>query len=288
MNEAPEPLERVRPDLPAELCAAVMRCLEKKRDARFADVGELAAVIAKFGSEDAPSAAKRIAKVLRRAASLPPPATAVDPAASGLAPTLMPTAASALTPPAPRRATVSSARTAEPASITGAVGQVGIAVAPPPRKTGLYVGIAGVAIAAVAIGVVVLGGHDSQTPPPIVQPAVQPAAQPPPQSAAPPPAAIAPPPAAAAPATDAKPPPAAIATPPTPAPVRPGFYIKPAKPAKSPDAAKPPDATPAKPPEAPAAPPPGTCRQKSDCAVDQACVAGECKKADLTRQLIDN
>src|SRR5215467_10413676 len=49
MREAPEPLRYSRPDVSPGLEAAVMRCLAKNPETRFADVGELAEALAPYG-----------------------------------------------------------------------------------------------------------------------------------------------------------------------------------------------------------------------------------------------
>lgn len=48
MTQAPRPINVLRPDLPAELAAAVMRCLEKSPDARFATAADLSAALRPF------------------------------------------------------------------------------------------------------------------------------------------------------------------------------------------------------------------------------------------------
>jgi serine/threonine-protein kinase len=68
-NESPTPLAELRPDLPLELCGAVMRCLRKSPTDRFADVGELAAALAPFAPTHSVSA-ERIARIV--GSSLPP------------------------------------------------------------------------------------------------------------------------------------------------------------------------------------------------------------------------
>jgi len=50
ISEEPRPLESLRQDLPPELRAIVLRCLEKKVDARFGSVADFAAALAPFGS----------------------------------------------------------------------------------------------------------------------------------------------------------------------------------------------------------------------------------------------
>jgi serine/threonine-protein kinase len=67
-NDAPTPLGEVRPDLPPELCAVVMRCLRKLPDDRFPDVSALAQALAPFAPTHSVSA-DRVARIV--AASLP-------------------------------------------------------------------------------------------------------------------------------------------------------------------------------------------------------------------------
>jgi serine/threonine-protein kinase len=62
-NEAPTPLGELRPELPAELVAAVMRCLEKKPEARFQDVRGLAEALAPFAPA-ASISAERVARIV--------------------------------------------------------------------------------------------------------------------------------------------------------------------------------------------------------------------------------
>jgi eukaryotic-like serine/threonine-protein kinase len=67
LQEAPPPPRQFRPELPEGLEAAILRCLEKDRNRRFANVGELAAALAPFGSRHAARSAERISKVLSTA-----------------------------------------------------------------------------------------------------------------------------------------------------------------------------------------------------------------------------
>ncbi len=63
---APSP-RQFRPDLPPGLEAAILRCLEKDRTRRFANVGELAAALAPFGTPNAWRSAEKVSKVLSAA-----------------------------------------------------------------------------------------------------------------------------------------------------------------------------------------------------------------------------
>ena len=59
VNEPPQSLAALRPDLPAELVAVVHQCLEKNPDLRPRSVGELAALLVPFGSPDGAVHAER-------------------------------------------------------------------------------------------------------------------------------------------------------------------------------------------------------------------------------------
>jgi serine/threonine-protein kinase len=67
LTTVPAPLRVLRPELPAAVEALVQRCLEKDRERRLPDVGELATSLAPFGSENAQLSARRIAGVLQGA-----------------------------------------------------------------------------------------------------------------------------------------------------------------------------------------------------------------------------
>ncbi|HEY2515204.1 MAG TPA: serine/threonine-protein kinase, partial [Polyangiaceae bacterium] len=77
MTDPPPPLTRLRRDVPPALEGVVLRCLEKDRRRRYADVGELAHALASFGSDAARASAARIARVLEGGpgGSVRPPAS---------------------------------------------------------------------------------------------------------------------------------------------------------------------------------------------------------------------
>jgi eukaryotic-like serine/threonine-protein kinase len=76
LKDAPEPLRTARPDVPAPLEAAILRCLEKNPAARFGNVAELTNALVDFAPKRARISAERSARILRGAgvktASLPP------------------------------------------------------------------------------------------------------------------------------------------------------------------------------------------------------------------------
>jgi hypothetical protein len=64
LQDPPRPLRALRQDVPEALEWVVLRCLQKNRDARFANVAELAAALAPFGPPGAQRSAERIGRVL--------------------------------------------------------------------------------------------------------------------------------------------------------------------------------------------------------------------------------
>jgi serine/threonine-protein kinase len=62
--EPPTPLRERKPDVPPELEAVILRCLEKDREKRVQSVAELARLIAPYGSERAPISVERIVRVI--------------------------------------------------------------------------------------------------------------------------------------------------------------------------------------------------------------------------------
>jgi hypothetical protein len=76
--DAPPPLSASRRDAPIELEAAILRCLEKDRERRFASVAALARALERFASNETKPLVRRIARVLGDDA---PPETQVAPMA---------------------------------------------------------------------------------------------------------------------------------------------------------------------------------------------------------------
>jgi serine/threonine-protein kinase len=62
--DAPPPVTQSRPDTPAELEDAILRCLEKDRDRRFGSVAELARALERFASPETRPLVRRIGRVL--------------------------------------------------------------------------------------------------------------------------------------------------------------------------------------------------------------------------------
>jgi eukaryotic-like serine/threonine-protein kinase len=64
VEEQPTRLTEMDPEIPELLDATIFRCLEKDRKKRPADVAELAAALAPFGTSDTPQRAERIARIV--------------------------------------------------------------------------------------------------------------------------------------------------------------------------------------------------------------------------------
>jgi serine/threonine-protein kinase len=63
----PEPPRALRPEIPEELEAAVLRCLAKNREERFTDTAEVAAALAPFAGENGAQIAQRCQRILEAA-----------------------------------------------------------------------------------------------------------------------------------------------------------------------------------------------------------------------------
>jgi serine/threonine-protein kinase len=83
VTEPPDPLRRVRPEVPQALEAAILCCLEKDVTQRFQTISEFARAIAPFGPETSRISAERIERVLpslrTSGSSLPAGIAAEDP-----------------------------------------------------------------------------------------------------------------------------------------------------------------------------------------------------------------
>jgi tRNA A-37 threonylcarbamoyl transferase component Bud32 len=66
-SHAPPPLRTIRPDVPPAVEAIILKCLEKDRARRYADVSELATALVAFGPQRARTSAERIQRVIRHA-----------------------------------------------------------------------------------------------------------------------------------------------------------------------------------------------------------------------------
>ncbi len=120
-REQPRRLRDVRADVAPELEAAILRCLEKDRGARFPDVAELARAIAPYGPPRATDAVERIDHILRRL----PPRSADSPP---VVPDEYATTAAAQTPATPSRPDATPARR-RPARRTAAAATIGVLLA---------------------------------------------------------------------------------------------------------------------------------------------------------------
>jgi len=87
LQDPPRPMRDLRADVPDGLQWVVLRCLEKNRERRFANVAELAAAMVPFGGQGAQRSAERIARVLAAAGipSMSPGSLAAAAARTGAA-----------------------------------------------------------------------------------------------------------------------------------------------------------------------------------------------------------
>jgi serine/threonine protein kinase len=67
LHERVDPLRSRRPDLPEGLCQAIERCLSKDREARFANVGELALALLPYAPQRAKPSVERIIRTVSAA-----------------------------------------------------------------------------------------------------------------------------------------------------------------------------------------------------------------------------
>jgi serine/threonine-protein kinase len=84
VSHSPPPLWNLRPDAPAGLEAIMLRCLEKDRTKRYANVAELAVALSEFGSKRGKASAERVLRVVQSAGlggadSMPPSSSSPRP-----------------------------------------------------------------------------------------------------------------------------------------------------------------------------------------------------------------
>ena len=114
-TQEPPPPCLFRPELPEALEAAILRCLRKPREARFANVGELAVEIAPFASDEAQALLPKILRTLGMTGASSPgfPHPVLSRSSPSLPPISAPTP-STPTPAGPFDATHPSTRPAAP------------------------------------------------------------------------------------------------------------------------------------------------------------------------------
>jgi len=74
LRDPPQPIRELRPDVPEGIETIIGKCLEKEREKRYPNVGELAVALAPFGPERARGSAERV----RRTAQAASPASRSD------------------------------------------------------------------------------------------------------------------------------------------------------------------------------------------------------------------
>lgn len=117
----PESLRSLRPELPTGLERVVLKCLEKDRERRYRDVGELAKALLEFAPKRATASVERISRIVSLAASPAAPDTA-QPADAAFAATQTQDTLSNF-----GQSRVASAKRAPTALLAGVVSLLGIA-----------------------------------------------------------------------------------------------------------------------------------------------------------------
>ena len=87
-TETPPPLRNYRPDLPDGIEQVILRCLEKDREQRYANVAELVSALVEFGPKRLRTSAERISRIIQNAglsksAVQLPPSSEMPPPAAG-------------------------------------------------------------------------------------------------------------------------------------------------------------------------------------------------------------
>ncbi len=121
-NEPPPAIRTFRPDVPSELEAIVLKCLEKDRRQRYRNVAELAVALLEFGPKRAKGSVERITGILQ-AAGLSASALALPPSPQSGAATMV---APETVAPVGRTATI---RPRGRTAIVSLIGIVGVSVA---------------------------------------------------------------------------------------------------------------------------------------------------------------
>ncbi|MEO8798826.1 MAG: serine/threonine-protein kinase [Polyangiaceae bacterium] len=162
LEEMPKSVRALRPDVPPELDAVILKCLEKKADDRYSNIAQLAHALAPFGSIEGRSSAERVGRVLRP--SFVDFNTETVPRAMTIPPQSYPNIshASLLTPSVPLATTTGNAAKGVAWTDPNAPSQT-----QPKRKGGVFWGIAlGLVLLLVGVGIMFKNSSlDQQAPP---------------------------------------------------------------------------------------------------------------------------
>jgi eukaryotic-like serine/threonine-protein kinase len=144
VERVPPPLLELRPDLPEGLDSVVARCMEKDREARYANVAELALALERFGGQEAKASVDRVCRTLgaSRTSAAPTPVASRGPGGTLVSPIGAPPAGAS-----PPVEVVSSPRTASNWSESGGSLNPG-----GPSRARLWGLLAGAVIVATAAG----------------------------------------------------------------------------------------------------------------------------------------
>ena len=151
LHGQPVPLGKARPDAPVGLAAIVERCLEKEPAKRFQDVAALARALEPFGNPRAVLSIERIQAALPNAG--PPTMRPSTPSMERISIDVVGAGS------VPRNAAFASTASGA-SSTTGPHAILSPSPTMQPRsRTGMYVGLAGAAVALVAVGLALQGRH---------------------------------------------------------------------------------------------------------------------------------
>jgi len=185
--DPPAPLRRHRPDAPQELEDVLLKCLEKDRNRRFQNVGELATALAPFAHARSQLEIERILRVTASSVATRPSGKVAPIVLPGVASQPSGTLGGDQTQPSAKFPAVPAAVSKPPPSVSSPpVAKEAALVAQQPRRklVAILVPVALIAVAALLVGL------RSRAPEPVAPTAV--AAPPPPPAAT---AVVAPPPA---------------------------------------------------------------------------------------------
>lgn len=162
LEEMPKSVRALRPDVPPELDAVILKCLEKKADDRYSNIAQLAHALAPFGSMEGRLSAERVGRVLRPSFVDFNTDTDAAPRALTIPPQSYPNIshASLLTPSVPLATTTGNAAKGVAWTDPNAPSQ-----AQPKRKGGVFWGIAlGLVLLFVGVGIMFKNGTVDQAP----------------------------------------------------------------------------------------------------------------------------
>ena len=195
MNDPAKSLSELRKDVPPPLADAVLKCLEKERAHRYADVCEFAQAIAPFGGPTAIGAVTRVRSLLHGRATpqtLPPTAEELAAGGGDVLPTLVGNSMPAI--PNDRDTPIMRPGRSPPVDTTTLASSAGESLEM--RRTRMPLGVIGVVVGSLAMIALIVfmvmrrnkTDEVRPAPTPVVQPSVEPTVEPIVEPPPPPPA----------------------------------------------------------------------------------------------------